>query len=69
MLNAKSKRVQAVRADLSALSQEKIAWIANALLHLAKFDFRAQFLTWYLKNKVDEAADPAKAQATQEGID
>ena len=69
MLNEKSKKLQGLRLGLSELSQEKIDWIANALLHLAKFDFRAQFLAWYLKNKLDEEADPEKAQAIQEGID
>jgi hypothetical protein len=66
---ARSKALQAARLELSDLGQAKIDWVANALLHLAKFDFRAQFLAWYLKNKVDEVADPGKARAIQAGID
>ena len=66
---ARSKALQAARSELSDLGQAKIDWVANALLHLAKFDFRAQFLTWYLKNKLDEVAEPGRAQEIQAGID
>ena len=45
------KKYQNLATQVKLLSNEKKDFVTQVLINLAKYDFRVQFMKWFLKNK------------------
>lgn len=52
---------------IEKLSEGKKDFLAECFIQLAKFDFRAAFLTWYRDNKIDDDDPEREAKVASAG--
>ena len=68
ILESKGQKNKELSTKILRLSDEKKDFLTDSLINLAKFDFRVQFLKWFLDTKQDPE-DKERVQEIQEGIE
>ena len=67
ILQSKSQKNKDLSALVLRLSDEKKDFITDCLINMAKYDFRVQFLKWFLDTKLNPE-ETERIKELQEGI-